>query len=87
MATSFQPQDPHHDAKSPRSSGFIIGTAVLAALVVAMIAAFVFPRFIAEDGANWIITLVAALVAFFGVLLYGFRRSGETTVRSGDQRP
>lgn len=80
MATSFQPEDQHPQAKTPTSSTSIIVTAVLSALAVVMLFALAVPRVSGSDSVDWLVTLGAGVVTLIVVLVAGFmRRSGGRT--------
>jgi len=57
--------------------------AVFAGLVVLMLVAVVMPRMTGSEEANWIVSLVAGLVAFGAVAAWGHgRRDAGTTERT-----
>ena len=77
MATSFQPEKPNSPSKETTGKSTIIWTAVIGALVVAMIFALVLPRFFWEGEVNWLIMLGASVLTLVIILAVGFsRRSG-----------
>ena len=80
MATSFQPDDQHPQAKTSTSSTSIIVTAVLVALAVIMLFALAVPRLSGDEGVSWLLTLGAGALALVLVLAIGFMRrsSGRT---------
>ena len=74
MATSFQPEKPNAPSKETTGKSNIIWTAVIGALIVAMLFALVVPRFFWEGEVNWLVMLGASVLTLVVILAVGFAR-------------
>ncbi len=92
MSSSFQPEDPHPDARTPASPLAIITIAVVSALLVVMILALLAPRILTDYTNSWTITFGAGVLTLVVVLAIGFvrrirhqarRRTGEEDEAAG----
>lgn len=74
MSSSFQPENPHADARTPASPLAIVTIAVVSALLVVMILALLAPRILTDYTNSWTITFGAGVLTLVAVLAIGFVR-------------
>ncbi len=71
MESSFQPEKPYESARRSTGRSSYVVLAVVSALLVMMLVALGLPQLTGESGTNWLLTIVAGVAVFLGILAYG----------------